>query len=101
MVTFDTWLKARLDAGSKAIPPGSPVLDYVDKVGIPREYLYLHWQKFRARYSGTSKRYVDWGRTIDNSVRDNWFKLWWFDGDECALTTAGKQAEREFSEGRP
>ena len=77
-----------------------PVWDYCEGIGLPAEFVELAWLKFRDRYSSDAnfkaKRYADWRRAFLNAVRDNWFKLWYRDGQSFLLTTTGQQAELEM-----
>lgn len=98
MRTFDVWLRAVTEAGERAIPGDHAAFLYAERIGLPREFLRMHWLSFKLRYSGTSKKYTDWRRTFHNSVKGNWFKLWFLKDDEYVLTTTGKQAEREFKD---
>lgn len=95
-ITFDTWIAKCKEANEKPIPENDKVFGYIKEVGLPVEYLRLHWGEFKDRYSGQAKRYIDWKRTFLNSVKSNWFKLWFIDNNgEYLLTTQGKQAERK------
>ena len=98
MQTFDTWLRGATANGGKAIPGDHASFVYAEQIGLPRGFLRLHWLSFKLRYSGTSKKYTDWRRAFHNSVKGNWFKLWFLKDDEYVLTTAGRQAEREFKD---
>jgi hypothetical protein len=95
-IALTTFLENCRSSGEQPIPDGDPVFDYAAKVGIPFEFLQLHWLEFKARYSEEgAKRYKDWRAVYRKSVRGNWFKLWWMNGDgACALTTVGEQAKR-------
>lgn len=94
MVSFRTFLAQCKDRGEKPIQDGSAVFDYAEKAGIHFDILRVHWLEFKARYSDESKLYKDWRRAFVKSVRGNWFKLWYFDGNgACTLTTAGIQAK--------
>ena len=97
-------LKAHLDdcrkAGQKAIPEGHAVFAYAAKVGIPDEFLRLHWLEFKDRYTmPDAKRYKAWADVFHKSVKGNWFKLWFASNDgSYALTTVGQQAQRNHQE---
>lgn len=95
--TFKTWVANVRAADDKPIPPGDPIFDYCDQVGLPQEFLTLHWREFKQQYATSDKRYSDWRRVLRVSVRRNWFRLWAIRGDgDPVLTTAGEQARREF-----
>ena len=94
-IGLPTWLTAIKAKGEDPIPADDPVFEYADSVGIPREHLRLAWREFRERYSlPNAKRYRCWRTVFRKAVRCNWFKLWHFAGDACALTTTGVQAKR-------
>ena len=47
------------------------------------------------KYTKEGKKYKDWEKTFANSVRQNWFKLWWLnEANEYELTSQGRQADR-------
>lgn len=95
-ITFDVWISKCKEANESPIPEDDKVFKYIKEVGLPVEYLRLHWSEFKDRYSGQTKRYIDWKRTFLNSVKSNWFRLWFIDNNgEYLLTTQGKQAERK------
>lgn len=77
------------------IPETDPIFDYAKEIRLPVEYLDLQWREFKSRYSDGLKKYKDWRKVYRNSVRDNWFKLWFIDGQgNYTLTTTGQQAKR-------
>lgn len=97
--TFAEWLEEICASGQKAISDYLPVWDYAEKIGLPAEWVEIAWLKFRDRYlednSYSGKRYADWRRVFLNTVKDNWFKLWYAKDGAFLLTTAGQQAELE------
>lgn len=94
-IEIRTYLDRCKSQGVKAIPEGASVLDYVDRVGIPREVFLLHWAEFKLRHIESRRRYKDWLRTLLNSVRGNWYGLWVLNpSGGCSLTTKGVQAQR-------
>jgi hypothetical protein len=82
------------------IPDDHPVFAYADEAKIPRDFLALHWFEFKDRYGDGSKKYKDWRKVFSNSVRGNWFRLWYAprDGGEYQLTTDGVQAQNVHGE---
>ncbi len=94
--TFRDWLRMKHEAGEAGIPGDDPVFDYAETVGIPRDFLVLHWREFKARFMQSDKRHTDWREEFRKSVRGNWFGLWVLreDDAEATLTTAGVQAMR-------
>ena len=100
-ITLATYLAECEAAGVKPIPGDDAVFAYAERVGLPVEFLALAWQWFRAKYGpdgpGRAKRYSDWRATFRNAVKDGWPKFWAIDqSGEYYLTTAGKQAQREY-----
>lgn len=94
--TFADWLAAVAAAGEDAIPDTDAVFAYADKVRLSRQHLGLAWEEMKSRYAENSEtRYKDWRGTFRNAVKRNWFKLWYATDDGFALTTAGKQKQRE------
>lgn len=99
-VSLQTFLAECKRAGETPIPDDDPVFAYADKVGLPHEFLALQWREFKDRYSAPdSKRYKAWRTVFLKSVKCNWLKLWWLNGDgQYVLTTAGQQAQRAHRE---
>lgn len=99
-VSLKTYLEECKHAGQKAIPEGHAVFAYAAKVGIPDEFLRLHWLEFRERYTmPDAKRYKSWPTVFHKSVKGNWFHLWYAANDgSYALTTVGQQAQRNHQE---
>jgi hypothetical protein len=94
LVSLATFLAVCKAAGQKPIPEDHPVFGYCDLVGIDRDILLLHWREFKARRTAQGKRQRDWRQTFFNSVRDNWYRLWYLKAGEAAqLTTQGLQAQ--------
>lgn len=99
-VSLQTYLDECRKAGVKAIPEGHAVFAYADKVGIPGDFLRLHWLEFKDRYTmPDAKRYKAWPDVFHKSVKGNWFHLWFAANDgSYALTTVGQQAQRNHKE---
>lgn len=103
-VTLAEWLEVIRGKGEKAIPTDDTVFAYADGIGLPREFLHVAWFAFRAKYTAEptsgqkQKAYANWRAVFRNAVRDNWLKLWYLDGQQYALTTAGQQAQRAHQE---
>lgn len=89
------WLAACSLKGEKPIPEGCAALVYAAQAGIPPEVLQLHWREFKVRHVESAKRYRDWRQTFLNSLRGNWYGLWFLNADgTCTLSTKGLQAQR-------
>lgn len=86
--------------GINPIPEGDPVFEYIEKVGIPHEFLRLQWMEFKERYSmPDAKRYKSWRTVFLKSVKANWFKIWYVQQDgSYVLTTVGQQADRQHKD---
>jgi hypothetical protein len=99
-VSLQTFLADCRSVGEKPIPDDDPVFAYADKVGLPAEFLSLHWREFKDRYLAPgAKRYTAWRTVMLKSVKGNWFKLWFVGNDgNYALTTVGQQAQRNHAE---
>ncbi|MFK3738975.1 DUF3824 domain-containing protein [Massilia sp. TN1-12] len=99
-ISLRTYLDDCKRTGAKAIPEGHAVFAYAAKVGLPDDFLRLHWFAFKDRYTmPNSKRYKSWPTVFHKSVQGNWLKLWYAANDgSYALTTAGLQAQRNHQE---
>jgi hypothetical protein len=98
-ITFDQFLAVCREIGEKPIPPDCAALKSAERMGVPIEYVRLAWREFSRRRDGaekTQKGVEGWRQAFNNCVRGNWFKLWWFNGDDCELTTAGQGLRREL-----
>jgi hypothetical protein len=94
-VGLKAWIAQVKGKGELPIPEGDAVFDYAQEVALPDEFLRLAWREFLHRYSQpNAKRYRDWRAVFRKAVRGNWLKLWWLNGDQFQLTTAGAQAQR-------
>lgn len=97
-VELDTWLDS-LPADEPAVKPDDPVFGYARDAGIPANFIELAWFRFSEEMRIGHKRQRDWRAHFRNSIRGQWYKLWWFDladGGRCKLTTKGEQARRAF-----
>ncbi|QLB64020.1 hypothetical protein A9O66_14395 [Paraburkholderia caribensis] len=84
--------------GESAVPADDPIFTWADKARVPREMLLLCWQVFKETHlAAERKQQIDWRAHFRNSVRNSWYRLWYFDlNGECRLTTAGEQARRTY-----
>jgi len=103
-LTLSQWLAEVKAQGKQPVPSDDPILVYARDVALPHEFLHLAWVEFKARYtaepaSGSKpKTYANWLVVFRRAVRENWLKLWYLDGQQYALTTAGQQAQRAHQE---
>ena len=94
LIALGTFLAICKANGEKPIPEGHPIFAYCDEAKIGREILQLHWREFKTRRTAQGKRQRDWRQTFFNSVRDNWYRLWYLaPGEPARLTTQGLQAQ--------
>lgn len=94
-ISLQTYLDECKESEAKPIPEDDPVFTYADEIGLPHDFLRLQWLEFRDRYSQPgAKRYKAWATVFSKSVRGNWFKLWYSNGDGYELTTTGQQAKK-------
>ena len=72
--------------------------DYAKEIGLPDYFLHLNWLEFKIAYTigrSKAKKYIDWRAVFRDSVRRNWYKVWYIDAQgNYALTTTGQQAQR-------
>lgn len=79
------------------IQEDDPIHSWADKTRVPYDMLVLTWRVFKDRHvPDGSKRQIDWPAHFRNAVKNNWYRLWFFNSNgDCVLTTAGEQARRE------
>ena len=99
-INLQTYLDQCAEKKIMPIPKPSTIFEYIEKVGIPEEWLGLHWKVFKDKHTETgSKRQKDWVATFRNSVTSNWYKIWYINADgSCVLSTTGRQAERQYAD---
>lgn len=92
-MTFQEWEASMTD--DVLIPNDHHVFAYAERVGLPRSFLELCWHVFMKRYQEDGKaRYSDWRSHFRNAAENNWYHLWWIDGEgQYQLTTKGRQAD--------
>lgn len=101
--TFCEFLESCRSSEALAISADDPIYPYAQKVGISDDMLRACWGCFAAYYgaagNGAGKRYKDWRATFRNSVKGNWYKLWFLKGesDQAQWTTSGEQKRREMA----
>jgi len=94
-MTLRQFLDACKAVGEEAIPAADPVYRVAERIGLPKELLWLAWRWFRRKYLPLAKRQRDWRRHFRNAVEGNWGRLWLTDpGGGYRLTTEGIQAKR-------
>lgn len=94
LLTLAEWLDRCREAGVKPVAPDDAIWAYCERIGLPDDYLVLHWQEFKRRHLESGKAQSDWKRRLRNSVEGNWYRLWFFGAaGEAQLTTVGIQAQ--------
>lgn len=77
----------------KPVPDDHHIRRWSADAGVTSEMLQIAWVKFRERYTegekGKGKRYKDWPGHFATAVKDNWFKLWFADGEGVKWTSNG------------
>ena len=93
-IALRTYLENCKANNVKPIPTDDAVFAYAKDAGIPEDFLRLQWLEFRYRFQlPGAKRYKAWPQAFGNSVRANWYKLWYCKDDgSYELSTTGKQA---------
>jgi len=100
-IALPSYLETCKSKGVKPIPENDPVFKYSEEAGISQEFLRLHWMEFKDRHCESgSKRYKSWPQAFRNSVRGNWYRIWYAKDGGYALSTTGQQAKNAH-EGRP
>lgn len=98
--SLKTFLERCKAAGETAVSGYKPLLEYVDTVGLPQEFVQLAWDVFKAEHlpNGTNERRLqsDWRRHFLNYVTKGYYRLWYADAanNSYVLTTQGVQAQR-------
>jgi len=85
------------------IPEDHIVFENAKKIGIAYDMVLVAWFKFKDSYLNDkpSKVYVDWRSVFNRSVKENWYKLWWADGNGVvAWTSSGQQAKALYGGSR-
>ncbi|RLK53424.1 helix-turn-helix protein [Stenotrophomonas rhizophila] len=96
LMTFPSFVEGCRAAGERMIRLDDPIFDFAEDAGIPKEFIALAWREFAIKHRDSGKQQKDWRAHFRDSVRRNWFKLWWCpNGGGCELTTSGVQVKRE------
>lgn len=97
--TLSTYLAARKAAGMNPFDEGCSAERYMNEIGMPSDLFTLHWFAFKLQHTEgvrKDKKQRDWQATFTNSLKANWYKLWWVDAEgRYVITTIGKQTEME------
>lgn len=101
-VTLKNWLETVKQEGEKPIADYKTLWEYCETIGLPRDWIIMQWmvfvEKYRDNPNSNKKRYIDWRITFLNSVKENWYGLWFFKDDQLSLSTKGQQLNRATKE---
>jgi len=95
-ITLITYLKQRKVENKKPFDDDSAVIQYGQNAGIPDDFIGLAWREFKYQHTEgdrKGKKYTSWPSAFLNCLKGNWYRLWFTDGAEYKLTTAGQQAQ--------
>lgn len=78
--TLAKFLAACKSHGTKPVPDDHAIRTWAAGAGITEEMLQVAWLAFRERYiddpNNNHRQYKDWAAAFANSVKGNWFGLW-------------------------
>ena len=98
-ISFEEYLRRCKEENKLPIAEDHPVFAYAAEIKLPQKFLKLQWLEFKHRHlEPGSKKYTDWPKAFGNSVRGNWYKLWFADATGYSLTTTGIQAKNLHKE---
>lgn len=98
-ISFEEYLRRCKEENKLPIAEDHPVFAYAAEIKLPQKFLKLQWLEFKHRHlEPGSKKYKDWPKAFGNSVRGNWYKLWFADSTGYSLTTTGIQAKNLHKE---
>lgn len=101
-IRLKTFMERCRASGEPAISQYKPLLDYVERTGLPMEFVQLAWDTFKDEFGpgGTNeaRTQIDWRKHFLNYVRKGYYRLWGakpgVDRAEYFLTTQGLQAQQ-------
>lgn len=102
--TLKTFLATCKTNAVKPVTSYRPLMDYVDRVKLPSEFLALAWDVFRREHLEggvhAARTKADWQRHFANYVEKGYYRLWFCKPDGTfELTSQGLQA-KAFHNGR-
>lgn len=100
LTTIDEYLSNCKRDGIKPIRDDDPIIAESENTGIPYDWLILNWLVLIERNRESGKKQKDWPSVFRRSVRERWYRIWWWDSNNvCTLSSDGKQAQLRI-EGR-
>ena len=97
-IALKTFLERCKANGVKPVTSYAPLMEYVDGIKLPVEFLELAWDVFKREHmpGGTNERRLqaDWQRHFLNYVSKGYYRLWVCKADgSFELTSVGQQAK--------
>lgn len=94
-----TFLAACKANGVKPVTTYAPLMEYVEGVGLPADFLELAWDVFCREHldggTNAARLQADWQRHFANYVTKGYYRLWVCKPDgSFELTSVGQQARR-------
>lgn len=94
-----TFLAACKANGVKPVTTYAPLMEYVEGVGLPADFLELAWDVFCHEHldggANAARLQADWQRHFANYVTKGYYRLWVCKADGTfELTSTGQQARR-------
>lgn len=91
-ISVEQWQE---QTSGELIPDGHISRVTAKKIGLSDDFVDLALDEMIDRNAGGDKKYKDWGLTLNNAVRGNWYNLWFKSHEDNSwyLTTAGKSRQ--------
>jgi phage replication O-like protein O len=88
--TLAEYIEQCKQAGVEALQDGSEAHTVADGLGLSDDMLATAWYEFKERYIKSDKKYANWVKAFSNSIRQNWYKIWYFHDNAVFWTNEGK-----------
>jgi hypothetical protein len=100
MCTFAQYLEDLERRGEPFYRGWEPLYKFAASIGLTEDMLNLHARYFRNRYlygePHRRKKYIDWRAVFLRTIKENWFRLWYFaDDGSVRLTERGRLADKD------
>lgn len=97
-IQLKTFIEVCKRNGEKPISEYRPLLDYVEKTGLPMDYVQLAWEVFKDEHlepgANHTRLKADWRRHFLNYIQKGYYRLWYARPDgSFDMTTVGYQAK--------